>query len=221
MTTLFDNVVTSNDVWRGASRFLYAASGTSFPGKLESVIQPSSPNDPDASAYALGSGWTDFGGTTKDGVTINREFEGADGVTVDQLKYQLFAGEPVSWKMMVSATLSQTSQTNLRIAWELPATRSIAADASGPDYKVAQTYLKFSAPDSLTERLLAVVQQHSENSNLRVAAFRKAVLTPESREMIIQSSEASNIPIQFECKADSSVDNDEDPFGGEFVETYS
>jgi len=221
MSDLFDSVVNSDRVWRGASRFLYAASGTSFPGKLESVIQPSSPNDPDATAYALGTSWNDFGGTGTEGIEIVREFEGQAGIEVDQIPYDLFEGDPTKWSMRVSGTLKHTDPATLAIGWELPSTVSIAADDTGPDYKVAQTKVKFSAPTSLTERLLAVVQEHPDNGNLRVFVFRKAKLTPAARALAISASDGSELPIEFDCKADTTIDSDEDPFGALYREDTS
>jgi len=108
MATLFDSVVTQNNVWRGAGRVVYAASGTSFPGALDSIIQPATPADPHGVAYTLGGDWNDLGGTTEDGVTVTREFEGQDGVPVDQLKYQLFEGDPDIWRMRVGMSLLET-----------------------------------------------------------------------------------------------------------------
>lgn len=109
MATLFDTVVDSDKVWRGAGRVLIAPSGTSFPGRLEEIIQPKTPQpNSHASAYALGTGWVDIGGTNDDGVAVTRGFEGEEGVVVDQLKAPLFAGDPKTWSMQASMTMLHT-----------------------------------------------------------------------------------------------------------------
>jgi len=207
MATLFDSVVTSGNIWRGAGRFLYADSGTSFPGELESVINPST--------FVLGSGWNDFGGTTEAGITITRTFEGFEGVNVDQLTYRLFKGEPTDWEMSVAAEMLETDPDNLEIFFELPT----SADHTGTS--VSQKHTAFSAPTTLTERMVAVVQEHSENDNLRVFVFRQAKPTPESMEIMISKDEASAVPVEFELEADTDVADADGPFGMLYRETAS
>jgi hypothetical protein len=219
MASLFDNVVDRTKVWRGAARIVYAPSGTSFPGKLESVIQPAVPADPDATAYALAAAWSDLGGTNKSGVTVTRSFEGKAGVEVDQLTYDLFEGDPEKWDMEVKTELVHTDTATLAVAWELPASASIGADTTGPDYSVAQVKQDLSAPTSLTERLLAVIQQHPTTNNLRVLVFRKAKIAPESMDTVISSGDGSTVPVTFNLDADTTIDSDEDPFGVVFEET--
>lgn len=219
MGTLFDSVVTESKIWRGAARVLIAPSGTSFPGVLESVIQPKTPaTGSHAVPYALGNAWTDIGGTSEDGVAITRGFEGEDGVAVDQLKAPLFEGDPRSWTMRVGLSMLETSYDKMAIAWELP-TASVIAAGTGPDYNVAQHKALFSAPDTLTERLLAIVQQKPQSSGeLRAFVFRKAKLAPEDSELAVQSGEASGLPVTFNCHADTTIDNDADQFGVMFEE---
>lgn len=204
MATLFDSVVTEGNIWKGAARLLYADDATSFPGEMESVINPET--------YALGEGWNDFGGTTEDGVTITREFEGFDGIGVDQLGYPVFEGDPAEWSMALAASLLETDPDNLAIVFELPA----ATDVSGSS--VEQKKLVFNAPTTLTERMVAAVQQHSENDNLRVFVFRKAQPTPESREMVLAKSEGTAVPITFDLQADTDVADADGPFGALYRE---
>ncbi len=219
MATLFDTVTDKTKVWRGASRVLIAATGTSFPGLLESVIQPKTPQpNSHKVGYAVTSPWTDIGGTTEDGVTLSREFEAQDGVVVDQLKYALFEGDPKTWKMTAGFTMLHTDYPSLAIAWELPSAATIAANTAGPDYAVAQHRAKFSAPDTLTDRLLAVVQQHPTSESLRVFVFRSAKLAGEASELAVKGSEASGLAVSLNLFADTTVDNDQDPFGEMFEE---
>lgn len=207
MATLFDSVVTEGNIWKGAARLLYADAGTSFPGELESVINPTT--------FALQSGWNDFGGTTQEGVTITREFEGSDGVEVDQLAYAIWDGEPDEWSMYLAASLLETDPDNLAIVFELPA----ATDHAGSS--VSQKHVAFSAPTSLTTRMIAAVQQHSENENLRVFVFREAKPTPDSRDLLMAKTEGTAVPIQFELEADTAVADADGPFGMLYRETYS
>jgi len=207
MATLFDSVVTEGSIWKGAARLLYADDGTSFPGELESVINPST--------YALADGWNDVGGTTEDGVTITREFEGSDGIAVDQLAYPVFEGDPTRWMMSLGSALLETDPDNLAIVFELPA----ATDVSGSS--VEQKKLVFNAPTTLTERMIAAVQQHPENENLRVFVFRQASPTPEAREMVLSKSEGSAVPITFDCSADPAVADADGPFGALYRENAS
>lgn len=199
MATLFDSVVTEGNIWKGATRLLYADDGTSFPGELESVIHPTT--------FVLSAGWNDFGGTTEDGVTITREFEGSDGVDVDQLNYPLFEGDPTRWLMSLSASLLETDPDNLAIVFELPA----ATDVSGS--VVEQKKMVFNAPTSVTERVVAAVQQNPTNDNLRVFVFRQAQPTPESRELVLSKSEGSAVEITFSLEADSAIADADGPFG--------
>jgi len=219
MASLFDNVVDSAKVWRGAALVLWADETQSFPGKLESVIQPKTPNDPHATQYAIGSGWNVMGGTTTDGVTITREFEGQEGVEVDQLTTPLFQGDPTGWTMQVSFSLLHTDPSSLKIGWELPAIETIAANTSGPDYKVAQKKAKFSAPSLLTEYRLAVVQQHPSTEKLRCAVFRRARLLPEAKEMSMSKADASAMPMTFSCQPDTAVAQSADIFGALYEES--
>lgn len=213
MADLFDSVVSKTKIWRGAGRIVYAASGTSFPGRIESIINPST--------FALNASWSDIGGTSEDGVTVTREFEGRDGVMVDQLPYPLFAGDPHNWKMSCGFELLETDIAKLQIAWELPASVALTSGSGPTDYGIAQTKVGLSAPNSLTQRLLAVIQEQPEDADLRVIAFRKAQLTPEATELVMASSDPSGLAITFDCQADSDIDDDSDPFGAVFEETTS
>jgi len=207
MATPLDSVVSGARIWKGAAPLLYANAGTSFPGEIESVINPTT--------FALGSGWNDFGGTTQDGVTITREFEGSDGIEVDQLAYTIWDGEPDEWSMMLAASLLETDPDNLAIVFELPT----AVDHSGTS--VEQKHVAFSAPTSLTTRMIAAVQQHSENENLRVFVFRDAKPTPDSREMVLAKTEGTAAPVEFELEADTTVADADGPFGMLYRENAS
>ena len=206
MATLFDGIVTEGNVWRGAARFLYADSGTSFPGEMESVIHPNT--------YVLANGWNDFGGTSEDGLTLTREFEGSDGVPIDQRAYNLFEGDPTRWMMKVAATLMETDPDNLSIAWELPT----ATDVTG-SVATSQKKLVLDAPITLVKRMVAAVQEHPSGGNLRVVVFRIAALAPGAKEMIMTADTGSGVPIELNCKADPDVANDDGPFGVIFRET--
>jgi hypothetical protein len=207
MANLFDSVVTESNVWRGAARFLYADAGTSFPGELESVINPTT--------YALAAGWNDFGGTGDEGLTITREFEGMDGVPIDQRAYNLFEGDPTKWMMKVSAKLMETDLDNLRIAWETPAKQSITGSS------VSQTKLLFNAPTTLVERMVAAIQQHSEQDNLRVFVFRTASLEPGARELLLKADSGTGVPLEMNLEPDPAVADADGPFGALYEETAS
>lgn len=216
---LLSNIVAQNNVWRGAARVVYAASSQSFPGKLESIIAPSTPKDPHATPYALADGWSDMGPTTTDGVTVTRGFEGEDGVEVDQSNVALFEGAPSSWDVTLAFTLAHTDPDSLAIAWELPTKRSYAKDESGPDYKVAQTYSKLAAPTALTSRRIAFIQQHPTTSLLRAFVFRDVTLAPGESELILNRANASFMPMNLVANPDTDVSEAEDIFGGIFEES--
>jgi len=217
-SSYLSSVVESDNVWKGPCRLLWAAAGTSFPGVLESVIQPKTVAGGHLEAYAVSADWNDFGGTSEDGVTITREFEAEDGIPVDQLNYNLFEGDPTNWQMRMAATLLETDYQNLVMGWELPTARTLAVDASGPDYNVAQKRVDFSAPTKLTERLMAAVQQHPETDALRVFVFRKAVLGAEGMEMQLSGGTVTGLAQSWMCKADPDVDQLLGAFGKLFEE---
>jgi len=109
----------------------------------------------------------------------------------------------------------ETDPDNLEIFFELPT----SADHTGTS--VSQKHTAFSAPTTLTERMVAVVQEHSENDNLRVFVFRQAKPTPESMEIMISKDEASAVPVEFELEADTDVADADGPFGMLYRETAS
>lgn len=216
---MLTGIVSESKVWRGAARILYAAVSQSFPGKLESIIQPAVPKDPHATAFALGTGWHDWGATSRDGVSITRSFEAEEGVETDQSPASLFGGQPSTWAASLAFTLMHTDPDSLALAWELPVKRSYALNSAGPDYKVAQTYSKFSAPSELTERRIAVIQEHPTSGKLRAFVFRKAALSAEASELLVARSNASSVPVSMVANPDTAVAEDQDMFGGVFDES--
>jgi len=201
--------VTRTKVYKGASRLVISDpdSLTSFPGVLESVMNPASPAD-GGTAYALADGWTDLGPTTEDGVTIRREAELDDGIPVDQRNTNLDEGEPDKWTMELETSLLHTDLDNFNYAWEAGEKRTIAATGTN----VAQHALDLDAPASFTERMMAVLQEDPSSGKLRGFVFRQAI--PQvSSETVVQKGEATNLPVTFKLKADETISEGSGQFG--------
>jgi len=209
--SLIDNVtVTRNNIFKGACQVVVSTDAyTSFPGVIESVIDPST--------YALASGLTALGGTTEDGVVIRRSAELSDGIPVDQRRFNLDEGEPEGWEMEAELTLLETNLDRLRIAWEGETVQSIAAGAGN----VAQHVMPLAGPSTFTERMLFVIQEDYKTGRLRVGAFRKATPMVDGAELNMQSEEASAVPLKFKLRADESVASHHGPFGKIFEEDVS
>jgi len=202
MPKMIDAITVDRDtIYKGAARLVYADPETlsSFPGRFESVMSPTT--------YALESGWSDFGATTEDGVTISREAELSDGIAVDQRNSPLDEGEPESWTMALNTTMLNTSLTNLAIVWEAGTNRAHV------DTGTAQHILDIDAPDSFTERMLCAIQEDPKTNKLRMACFRKVKPKVDGSELSMQSGEASELEVNFTLSADEDITQGAGQFG--------
>lgn len=199
--------VSRNEIYLGAARVVISDPTvlTSFPGRMESVINPASPIS--GTAYALASGWVDLGPTTTDGVTIDRSADLSDGIEVDQRGANLDQGEPDTWEMSLELTLLHTTLDNFNYAWAAGTHRAHAAGA-----QVAQHSLTIDAPTSFTERMLAAIQQDKNRDQMRVFVFRKAVPQADS-DTTLSKSEPSELPCTFTLRLDSAISEGSGQFG--------
>lgn len=206
--------VTRTKVYKGAGRLLVSDPDllTSFPGRLESVMNPASPAD-GGTAYELATGWVDLGPTTEDGIILRREAEMSEGIPLDQRRANLDEGEPENWKMELEATLVHTCLDNIKKAWEGGEKRTLAASGS----QVAQHSVDFDAPGSLTERMAAVVQEDPKSGGLRVFVFRETIPQIEG-EMNIQENEATGLPLKLLVRLDESISEGSGQFGKVYEE---
>lgn len=217
MAQMIDSIdVTRANIYKGAARLLIADPDvvTSFPGRLESVMNPREPIG-GGTAYELVSGWSDLGPTTEDGLKVRREADSSEGIPLDQRTTNLDEGEPENWKMFAEAELLETTLVNINIAWEAGTLRSHIADGS----HVAQDILDLDAPLTFTERMAAFVQEDPDTNGLRFFIFRKAIPQVDGSEMTLQSKEASGLPTKFLLKADETVSSGSGQFGRVYVET--
>jgi len=204
MTTLTDAInVDRDEIFKGAARLVYSnpATLTSFPGRFESVMNPTT--------MALVAGWTDFGGTTEDGLTVRREAELSDGIPVDQRRSPLDEGEPEKWNMSAETTLLQTSLTNIKLAWEGGTLR--AHPAAGGN--AAQHVLDLDAPGIVTERMLCAFQEDPKTLKMRMICFRKAKPKVDGAEMKWSRSDATEVPISFTLASDEDISEGSGQFG--------
>uniref|UniRef100_A0A6M3X4R4 Uncharacterized protein n=1 Tax=viral metagenome TaxID=1070528 RepID=A0A6M3X4R4_9ZZZZ len=203
--------VTRTKVYKGAGRFVVSDPDllTSFPGRLESIMQPSVPADGVSTAYELATGWIDLGPTTEDGMKIQREAALSDGIPLDQRTTNLDSGEPESWDMAAEATLLHTDLENIQKAWEGGTLRAYAGDAS----YVAQHVLDLDAPSSFTERMAAFIQEDPKSGKLRAYAFRSTIPQVDGSEMNLQSGEATGLPLKLKLNADETVSEGSGQFG--------
>lgn len=214
-TNLTDAIsITRSKIYKGACRLVYAdpTMYTSFPGRLESIMQPSTPADAEATAYELAHGLYDVESTSEDGVVLRRAAELSDGIPIDQRAFALDEGEPESWDMEAECTLMNTSLEMLQIAWELGTLTAQTADAT----HVAAHKLSISAPKSFTERMAFLIQEDPKTEKLRCFAFRIAKPQVDS-ELNLQKTDASGLPLTLKLSADPTI-TDDDPFGCIFEE---
>lgn len=197
--SLIDTIsVTRDDVFKGPCYIAYAPVATSFPGALETVINPTS--------YALDAAWTAICPTTEDGATLRRGVDLSDGIPIDQRKTNLSEGEPDAWTQEVSFTPLDTTAGVLEVIWAAGAAQAVSGSL------VEQQRIPLSAPATFTERLLAIIQEDPETGRMRVAVFRKAIPQVDS-EMNWQDSEAAGAPATFKCREDTSVGAHHGTFG--------
>ena len=186
MADLFDGLVSESKIFKGAGRVVYAAAAQTFPAAIADVINPTT--------FVLASGWSDFGATTRDGITITRGFDKDEGVEVDQLATNVLKGGVKNWRGQVGMTLLHSSLEMMKIAME------------GDDIQTnSERYMDVGSPSAVTDRKLAVIQKHSKTGNLRVFAFRKASLAAEELSIAFQSEEPSSIPLTFDLEADLDI----------------
>lgn len=187
MAGFLDAVVTTDRIFKGAARLVYAAEGQSFPGSIDSVM--------DTREYGLTHHWYDLGGTTPDGIRVVRGFDKDEGIEVDQIKSAIMKGAARNWRGQMATNLLETSLANLAIVWEGGTLRTVG------DEKL----LDFGSPEQVTERLLAAVQQHSESGKFRMIVIRKATPAGEDAEITLQSTDPAAIPFTVDMEADLTV----------------
>lgn len=216
MTThMIDSItVTRTKIYKGAGWLVVSDPDvlTSFPGVLESVINPATPAD-GGTAYELVTGWLSMGPTTEDGITIKRTAEIGDGIPLDQRQTNLDAGEPENWSMQLETSLLHTDLDTVNRAWEAGTKRTIAASGTN----VAQHSLDLDAPQTFTERMAAVIQEDPSSGGFRVFAFRQTLPQVDS-EFNIQSKEATGLPYTLTLKADETISEGSGQFGKIFEE---
>lgn len=208
MPRMLDAMTVSRDeIFLGAARVVISDPTvlTSFPGRMESVINPAVPVS--GVAYALASGWVDLGPTTTDGVTVSRSADLSDGIEVDQRSANLDEGEPETWEMSLDLTLLHTTLDNFNYAWAAGTQRAHAAGA-----QVAQHSLTLDAPASFTERIIAAIQQDKKRDQMRVIVFRKAVPQADS-ETVLAKTDPAELPCTFTLRLDPAVSEGAGQFG--------
>ena len=204
MANMIDAItITRSKIYKGGSRLIYSDPDTltSFPGRFESVMN--------ATTFALESGWSDFGATTEDGVTLTREAELSEGIPLDQRVTPLNENEPEKWTMALEATLISTDLDNIALAWEAGTNHALA---EGGGY-AAQHALDLDAPTSFTERMLGVIQEDPKSSKLRMAVFRVAKPKVEGGELSISRTDASELPATFTLTTDPNISAGYGQFG--------
>ncbi|MHA1573493.1 MAG: hypothetical protein ACTSX8_05825 [Alphaproteobacteria bacterium] len=203
---LVDNItLTRNETYKGAAYIAYG-NLTSFPGELESVINPST--------YELNAELTAIAPTTEDGVQIGRSAEISDGIALDQKRTNWDEGEPTAWTMQVTTNVLDTDVDTLKVLWQTPDPVAITGSV------VNQRRLPLGAPTTFTERELYIIQEDYYTGRLRVFAFRKAVVQPDG-DLNVQSEEATAVPVIFKIRASESLAEHHGPFGFIFEEDVS
>jgi hypothetical protein len=215
-TNLMDAIdITRDNIYKGSARVVISDPDTltSFPGRIESVMNPGTPAD-GGTAYELVEGWSDLGPTSEDGVTVSREAELSDGIALDQMRSNLDEGEPESWAMNAAMTLMETTLETINKVWEAGSIRTQTASGTN----VAQRSLTLDAPTSFTERMMAVIQEDPKTSKLRMFVFRKVKPRVEGGEMAFSRNEASGLEGNFTLEADEDIDAGYGQFGKIFEE---
>jgi len=183
-----DSVVTTDVIYKGAARIIYAAAGQSFPGSIDSVMSTTD--------YGLTHHWYDLGGTTPDGIRVVRGFDKDEGIEVDQIQSPIMKGAARNWRGQMATNLLETSLDNLAIVWQGGTLRTVGSEK----------LLDFGSPESVTERLLAAIQQHSETGKFRMIVIRKATPAGEDAEITLSSGDPAAIPFTVDMEADLTVE---------------
>lgn len=213
--TMLDGLtIDRNDIYKGAARVVVSDPEllTSFPGRLESIINPSVPAS--GVAYALATGWVDVGPTTEDGVTLTREAETSDGIVLSQRAAALDEGEPETWNMSAEMTLLETTLERINMAWAAGTLKTHASDGT----HVAQRSLTMDAPTTFTERMCAIIQEDEKTGTLRAFAFRKAIPNVDGNEMTFHGDDPTDLPFNLTLKADLDIGQGYGQFGVVFSE---
>lgn len=204
MTTALARALTINDanIWKGAARMMTSVStwATLFP-TYDAVTDPPLLEDivhmrsfPAYTVpivqYTLAVGWADLGALTEDGVTITREWDESDGITIDQRDTPLRGGIPQNVRMSVSATSVYNSLDMLDYFWQTGSTGTVpTAPGAAPaaEGNVAQRNLTIGETKTLAEKRVAIVQQSDTPTSgvspiykVHGFLFRAGVLNPPS-----------------------------------------
>lgn len=198
-----------NKVYRGPSRLVAGRIGLTAPTKIEDVIDPTT--------FVLASGYFDLGFTSDDGVSVNRSMETFDGIAIDQRKTNIYEGQPENWTMSLTCDLVDTDVATMAIVWELGDTTTLEADVG----QIAQTRTTIGAPQSLTERRVAVLHQDNKTERLRMLWFRKVIPMQEDSETQIYDGGASMLPLSMKIDQDLDVTDANGPFGLVFEKTVT
>lgn len=201
-----DNItVTRNNIWKGTAQIAVStASYTSFPGELESIINPTT--------YVLAAGLTPLGGTSEDGVALSRTAELSDGIVIDQLQSPLDEGEPESWSMEATFTLMESHLNNWAYAWEGGTPQAIAGSL------VNQHMMPLGTPAAFSEKMFFAIQEDAKTGRLRVIAMRQTKPKVDGSEINLQRGSASGIPVKLTVEANETVAEHHGPFGKVFEE---
>jgi hypothetical protein len=199
MTRMFNNFnVDEECIFKGAGRVVLAPLGTAFPGSIEDVMN--------VTTFALTSAWSDWGGTTCDGISFMRGFDADEGIEVCQLGTSILKGGARNWRGQVGFNLLETCLQDLDRAWEGSSDGAQVVDAQ-------ESYWDFGSPDEVTTYRVAVIQQHSrDDDNLRMFAVRRAALAGEDSELVMNNTDPAAVPVVLEMEADPTVDREDNMF---------
>lgn len=181
------------NIFGGVGRLVYAPTTQSYPTVITDVLS-------DPANGTLASGWTDFG-ATDGGVTITPAYEKEEW-EVDQVL------SPIDtfitrWTVTLETTLVEASLENLQVAWE---GSSITEDTiESPDERT----IKFGAPESMTKRMLAYIQDKRQTSGgdgrIRVYVFRRAQYNGSGSSHEFAKGQPTKVPITFDCLPDTDI----------------
>lgn len=172
---------------RGAARIMIADSDQAKPLKLEDVI--------DLTDYTAQTGWSDLGFTVQ-GIQINVN-NTEQGFDVDQVQ-GIIGSAPTGWSCDVQTRLAEMTLDNLIIAWE-GAAKTVDTAVTPNEEETG-----FAGASSYTERRGAVLFQRPDLTILGFL-FHRWVRAPQQGTLDFQKAgNAQNIPMQFNCLADST-----------------
>ena len=150
---MIDSITTvTHKIRKGRHQLLIAPITTAVPTRMEDIITPES--------WVLGTGYSFWGETTRDGTTVTPNITRDPGTRSDQRRGAAAKGAVTEQSFAASFTSLYTDIAALAKSWHLQQVTAQAAVTVAPP-RVAATRAKIGVPDTLIPVRFVIVQQNS------------------------------------------------------------